>query len=126
MLGNQRNNQSLQPPSSGISSLGLHPYAGKASYVGGSSDNNGNRNAAISTNSSNVAVVRPQQQNQNGNTTPAIDGANNTMRPNQLLPAQRPENRGWFNLFGVIDTQKLRNLCGGGILQNYSRIVFFI
>ena len=58
--------------------------------------------------------------------TPATEGANNTMRPNQLLPAQRPENRGWFNLFGVIDTQKLRNLCGGGILQNYSIIVISI
>ena len=126
MLGNQRNNQSLQPPSSGISSLGLHPYAGKASYVGGLSDNNGNRDTAIGTNSSNVAVVRPQQQHQSGNITPAIEGANNTMRPNQLLPAQRPENRGWFNLFGVIDTQKLRNLCGGGILQSYRRIVLFI
>ena len=92
----------LQPPSGGISSLGLHPYAGKASYVDGGS---GGRDNAGGTSS-----ITPQQKKRD----------NRPKHPPPAPPAQppatprQPQDRKWSNLFGVIDTTKLQNLMGGG------------
>ena len=100
---NQRNQKYLQTPSAGISSHGLHPYAGKASYVGASINDQSNK-------ASNVAVIRPRPQNRN----PSISSTT-VETGEELTPLKPPRNRKWYNLFGVIDTSKLSNLLGRGI-----------
>ena len=102
-----RNRQHLQPPSSGITSLGLHSYAGKASYVGNTESDGSVNGLRLSTNQSNVAIVRPRPSQRN----PSISST--TVETGDALPpVKRPRVRKWYNLYGVIDTEKLGNLFG--------------
>ena len=100
-----------------MSSLGLHSYAGKASFVG-SNENNDPTNHGIMTmenhsgsshNAPNVAIVRPRPSQRN----PSISST--TVETGNEIPSiKRPRNRKWYNLFGVIDTEKLERLFGRG------------
>lgn len=116
---NQRSRKYLQAPSSGVSSLGLHSYAGKASFVG-SMENNDPTSPGIMTlendpgsshHASNVAIVRPRPSQRN----PSISSTT-VETGNDIPPIKRPRNRKWHNLFGVIDTEKLERLFGRGRL----------
>ena len=102
-----RNRQHLQPPSSGISSLGLHSYAGKASYVGNSDTDGSVSKLSSSSNQCNVAIVRPRPTQRN----PSISSTT-VETGDPLPPVKRPRVRKWYNLYGVIDTEKLGNLFG--------------
>ena len=105
---NQRNRKYLQPPSSGVSSLGLHSYAGKASYVGKTETE---ENSEYTNNPAKIAVVRPRPQQRN---TSISSIAVETGRDS--LPSNPPRTRKWYNLYGVIDTEKLGSLFGRGSL----------
>ena len=94
--------------------MGLHSYAGKASYVRSEEGNHAIDNLGPTSNLSNIAVVRPQQQQKNNSTSSTMAGTGNIN--NDLAPIEPPRNRRWFNLFGVIDTDKLGNLCSRGML----------
>ena len=117
---NQRNRKYLQPPSSGVSSLGLHSYAGKASFVGSMENNNATNTGIMSLendsgssrHAANVAIVRPRPSQRN----PSISSTT-VETGNEIPPNKRPRNRKWYNLFGVIDTEKLERLFGRGNLS---------
>ena len=114
----ERNPHYLQPPSSGISSLGLHSYAGKAAYVRNKEDTH--KHVGSGAKSGNIAVVRPQQQLRNHGASSGVSNIGNLNHTNDILAIEPPTNRRWYNLFGVIDTEKLGNLCGRrGIKRNY-------
>ena len=120
---NQRNDELLHPPSSGISSLGLHSYAGKSSYVGNKEGNPTTENLGLTSNPSNIAVVRPQQQLRKNRPSSPRAGTGNSNDTTDLPPLEPPTNRKWFNLFGVIDTDKLGNLFGRGKLRLIREII---
>ena len=106
-LASHKNRNQLCPPSSGISSLGLHSYAGKASYVGNTESDGSSERLRPSNKPSNVAIVRPRPSQRN----PSISST--TVETGEALPpVKRPRVRKWYNLYGVIDTEKLGNLFG--------------
>ena len=78
----------------------------------GASTNDQSRKAA------NVAVIRPRPQNRN----PSISSTT-VETGEELTPLKPPRNRKWYNLFGVIDTSKLSNLLGKGML--YCKILVY-
>ena len=62
-----------------------------------------------SHNAPNVAIVRPRPSQRN----PSISST--TVETGNEIPSiKRPRNRKWYNLFGVIDTEKLERLFGRG------------